>query len=122
MAARTSNPPFLNGVPELLILRLLSRRPMYGYELVQTIKLATGNGLEFGEGSVYPILHRLEADKLLKAREQAAGGRTRIVYETTTRGLARLAESISTWQRISEAINHALDAGEGEHGPAAVAQ
>ena len=122
MAPRTSNPPFLNGVPELLILRLLSRRPMYGYELVQTIKLATGNGLEFGEGCIYPILHRLEADKLLKAREQAAGGRTRIVYETTARGLARLAESISTWQRISEAINYALDAGEGEHGPAAVAQ
>ena len=122
MASRTSNPPFLNGVPELLILRLLSRRPMYGYELVQTIKLATGNGLEFGEGCVYPILHRLEAEKLLTSREQAAGARTRIVYETTARGRAKLAESISTWQRISEAINHALAGGEGEHGPAAVAR
>ena len=35
MAARTSNPPFLNGVPELLILQLLSQQAMYGYELVQ---------------------------------------------------------------------------------------
>ncbi len=43
MPPRTSNPPFLNGVPELLILRLLSQRPMYGYELVQAIKLATGH-------------------------------------------------------------------------------
>lgn len=122
MASRTSNPPFLNGVPELLILRLLSRRPMYGYELVQAIRLATGNGLEFGEGCVYPILHRLEGEGLLRSREQPAGGRNRIVYETTARGGARLAESISTWQRISKAINHALAGEEGKHGPAAVAR
>jgi len=120
LATRTSNPPFLNGVPELLILRLLSQRAMYGYELVQTIKLASAGELEFGEGCVYPILHRLEGDRLLKASEQAVGARTRIVYETTARGRARLAESISTWERISQAINHALQGG--AHGPAAVAR
>ena len=120
MASRTSNPPFLNGVPELLILRLLSQRAMYGYELVQTIKLATGNGLEFGEGCVYPILHRLEAEKLLKASDEVVGARARIVYATTARGRARLEESISTWQRVSEAINHALTGG--EHEPSALAR
>jgi len=112
MTKRKTNPDYLNGVPELLVLELLSRRPMYGYELVQAIKDESGGTLEFGEGCVYPILHRLEAEKLLTSREQAAGGRTRIVYETTARGRARLAESISTWQRISEAINHALEGGE----------
>ena len=49
MNLRRSNPPFLNGVPEMLILELLSRRPMYGYELVQAIRAATNDGLEFGE-------------------------------------------------------------------------
>lgn len=120
MASRTSNPPFLNGVPELMILRLLSQRPMYGYELVQAIKLATENELEFGEGCVYPILHRMEAEKLLTSRELTVGARKRIVYKTTARGRARLVESISTWQRISEAINLALKGG--ERGSAAVAQ
>ena len=120
MASRTSNPPCLNGVPELLILRLLAPRAMYGYELVQAIKLATVSELEFGEGCVYPILHRLEAEKLLKASEQVVGARTRIVYETTVRGRARLAESISTWERISQARNHALQGG--EPGPAALAR
>ncbi|MCC9606286.1 PadR family transcriptional regulator [Blastopirellula sp. JC732] len=120
MASRTSNPPFLNGVPEMLILRLLSQRPMYGYELVSAIKLATGNELEFGEGSVYPILHRLEAEKLLSAKSQAVGARTRIVYKTTSRGLAKLEDSISVWRRITDAINHALKGG--EHGPATVAR
>lgn len=119
MSSRKSNPPFLNGVPELLILRLLSQRAMYGYELVQTIKLASGNDLEFGEGCVYPILHRLEGEKFLKAVEQVVGARTRIVYETTAKGRARLADSISTWERISNAVNHALQGG--EHGRAAMA-
>ena len=61
MAKRATNPAFLNGVPELLILRLLAARPMYGYELVQGIRRATDGSLEFGEGCIYPILHRLES-------------------------------------------------------------
>ena len=120
MANRTSNPPFLNGVPELLILRLLTRRPMYGYELVQAIKLATGNELEFSEGCVYPILHRLEGEKLLTASELSVGARKRIVYQTTAAGRKRLKESISTWKRISSAIDLAL--GGAEHGTATVAR
>ena len=59
MRMKHPNPDFLNGVPELLILKLLSRRPMYGYQLVQAIRQATNGTLQFGEGRVYPILHRL---------------------------------------------------------------
>ena len=54
MKTRRSNPDFLNGVPELLILSLLSRRPMYGYQLVQAIHASTNGTLEFGEGCVCP--------------------------------------------------------------------
>ena len=59
MTTKRTNPDFLNGVPELLILSLLARRPMYGYELVQAIRQSTQGTLEFGEGCVYPVLHRL---------------------------------------------------------------
>ena len=52
MSRKRTNPDFLNGVPELLILHLLSGRAMYGYELVQAIRLATNETLEFGEGCV----------------------------------------------------------------------
>ena len=62
MNRRRSNPPFLNGVPELLVLRQLTLRPMHGYELVQAIRASTDHSFEFGEGCIYPILHRLEAD------------------------------------------------------------
>ena len=67
---KLTNPDFLNGVPELLVLQLLTRRPMYGYELVRAIEQSTGQVLEFGEGCIYPVLHRLEKDEFLAARRK----------------------------------------------------
>lgn len=119
MALRKSNPAFLNGVPELLILELLSRRPMHGYELVQTIRAATDGSLEFGEGCVYPILHRLESDKLLAASKETVSGRVRLVYRVAPKGKAQLADSVSAWRRVVAAIDTALEGG--AHGRAAVA-
>ena len=54
MNTRKTN-DFLNGVPGMLLLRLLQRRPMYGYQLVQSIQLASGDALSFGEGCIYPV-------------------------------------------------------------------
>ncbi len=112
MSPRKSNPAFLNGVPEMLILELLARRPMYGYQLVRAIKTASGGGLEFGQGCVYPILHRLESQRLLVASRQTVGGRNRFVYRVTDKGHARLAETLGAWQRVVAAVNHALAGGE----------
>jgi PadR family transcriptional regulator, regulatory protein PadR len=119
MTLRKSNPPFLNGVPEMLILQLIARRPMYGYELVQAIRTATDEGLEFGEGCIYPILHRLESQKLLIASKEAVAGRVRVVYRATRKGKAQLAQSVGSWQHVVSAINHALQGG--ERGRAALA-
>ena len=116
MSQRRSNPPFLNGVPELLILHLLSRQPMYGYELVQAIKQATGQQLQFGEGCVYPILHRLEAQDLLSAGRESVSGRSRVVYRLTSKGKKQLGMTVACWQRVASAINEALR-GEGNGQP-----
>lgn len=96
----------------MLLMQLLARRPMYGYELVQAIKSATDGQLEFGEGCIYPILHRLEEQKLLVSSRQSVGGRHRFVYDVTERGRAQLAATIGAWQRVVDAINHALQGGE----------
>lgn len=112
MNPRKTNPPFLNGVPEMLILELLARRPMYGYELVQAIRAATGGQLEFGEGCVYPILHRLESQAVLEAARQPAGGRVRVVYRLLPKGKAQLARSVSTWQQVVAAVNLVFEGGE----------
>ena len=116
---RKSNPAFLNGVPEMLILRLLSQRPMYGYELVQEIRRSTREGLEFGEGCVYPILHRLESQSLLKAKRELVSGRQRVVYRVTAKGKAELEVTVAGWRHVVESINHALQGG--EHGRPALA-
>ena len=116
---KRTNPDFLNGVPELLLLSLLARQPMYGYELVQAIRRATGGTLEFGEGCVYPILHRLEADGLLGGKRETTGGRSRVVYRVTAKGSKRLAGSTASWQKIVDAISQALHGG--EHGEPALA-
>jgi PadR family transcriptional regulator, regulatory protein PadR len=119
MTTKRTNPDFLNGVPELLILGLLAHRPMYGYELVQTIRNSTGGALEFGEGCVYPILHHLEADGLLNSKRQIVGGRSRVVYRITAKGSKRLAGSTANWHKIVAAVQRALHGG--EHGQPALA-
>ena len=98
----------MNGVPELLILRLLSRREMYGYELVSAIRAATGEVISLGEGCVYPILHTLERNRLLACRRVQKDGRSRLYYSLTAKGKARLNQASSHWQRISQAVNSVL--------------
>src|SRR2546429_628382 len=70
MAARETNPNFMNGVPELLILRLLQQEEMYGYEIVQAIRSRTDAVIAVGEGVVYPVLHGLERDGALRSRRK----------------------------------------------------
>ena len=93
MRTKRTNPDFLNGVPELLLLSLLSRRPMYGYELVQAIRASTNGTLEFGEGCIYPILHRLEAEGMLASKRETVAGRSRVIYRVTAKGSKKLASS-----------------------------
>lgn len=118
MTMKKTNPDFLNGVPELLILKLLAHAPLHGYDLVQAIKVSSGMKLEFGEGCVYPILHRLEAQKYLSSRKELVGGRSRIVYRLTKQGHRRLAESSSAWKQVVEGVAAVLQGG--EHGQPAM--
>jgi PadR family transcriptional regulator PadR len=105
MSSRKTNPEFMTGIPELLILRLLSDREMYGYELVQAIQDATGAAITLGEGVVYPILHSLEKRSCLRARSKPVNGRTRVYYTTTADGRKRLSAMIGEWKRISSAVS-----------------
>jgi PadR family transcriptional regulator, regulatory protein PadR len=119
MKSNRTNPDFLNGVPELLLLSLLSRRPMYGYELVQAIHASSNGTLQFGEGCIYPILHRLEADGHLASKREMVAGRSRVIYRITAKGSKQLASTTTAWKQIVQAINHALKGG--EHGQPAMA-
>ncbi|HZR19796.1 MAG TPA: helix-turn-helix transcriptional regulator [Verrucomicrobiae bacterium] len=101
---RRSNPSFLNGVPELVALKLLSRREMYGYEIVKAIEAETQEILQFGEGCIYPYLHYLEKTKLVASSRKEVGGRSRNYYRLTERGRKRLEELAGEWQRVSTGV------------------
>ena len=106
--ART-NPPFMSGVPELLLLRLLDQREMYGYELVRSVRVATNESIALGEGVIYPVLHSLERNGSLAASRKSVGGRSRVYYALTPQGRARLTELQGEWQRIQEGVRNALE-------------
>lgn len=111
MAARETNPNFMNGVPELLILRLLEHEEMYGYEIVQAIRSRTDAVIAVGEGVVYPVLHGLERDGALRSRRKTVGGRSRIYYSVTPAGSRRLADLSKTWTSLAGAIQTMLAGG-----------
>lgn len=115
MTKRKTNPDFLNGVPELLLLELLSQRAMYGYEIVQAIRDASGGSFDFGEGCIYPVLHRLEAEGNLASRREERNSRTRIVYRVTAAGRARLKEARANWRHVAAAVESILQGGADEH-------
>jgi PadR family transcriptional regulator len=103
-----TNPPFMSGVPELLVLRLLARREMYGYELVKAVRLVTGEAIVLGEGVIYPVLHSLERIGALQAMRKPVNGRTRVYYSVTPKGRQRLGRLNDEWDRISAGVNSAL--------------
>lgn len=100
----------MSGVPELLLLRLLAKQEMYGYELVKMIRMATSEAISLGEGVVYPVLHSLERSGALKARRKSVKGRTRVYYSLTAKGKRRLERLHTDWLRIQSGINASLDA------------
>jgi PadR family transcriptional regulator len=112
MAIRETNPNFMNGIPELLILRLLEQEEMYGYEIVQAIRDRTDAVIAVGEGVVYPVLHGLESDGALKSRRKRVNGRSRIYYSITPAGLRRFAALSGTWTNLAGAIATMLTGGQ----------
>lgn len=104
-----TNPPFMSGVPELLVLRLLMKREMYGYELVKSIKLSTGEAITLGEGVVYPALYSLEQRGALKARRKMVNGRSRVYYSVTAKGRKRLQHLMDEWERVSSGVRSVLE-------------
>lgn len=115
MAKGTSNPDFLNGVPELMVLRVLRDEPLHGYAIVQQISARTGGKIEFGEGSIYPVLYRLEHEGLLNSRKEEVRGRQRVIYRLSSKGAKQLEARTARWQEIVTAIQSFFEGGENGH-------
>jgi len=93
------------GTTPLLVLSVIGEGELYGYEIAKRIRERSGDTFSPSEGSLYPALHRLEADGALVAswRESERGPRRRY-YRMTEAGQRRLAESLDQWTAFSAGI------------------
>ena len=82
------------GSHELILLKLLSRKDMYGYELIQEMSLLSEQVFAMSQGSLYPFLHGLEDRGLIQSYTREAGGRERRYYRLTPAGQGALEEGL----------------------------
>jgi PadR family transcriptional regulator PadR len=95
----------LKGVAPVVVLEILSRGAMYGYELSQAIEQCSGAILTLGKGTLYPLLYNLEAKKLVKARwETSDSGRKRRYYSITSKGKEQLDGQKQQLRELSEGL------------------
>ena len=107
------DPQLVKGTVRLLVLRLLAREPMYGYQMIQHLRDRSEGYFRLGEGALYPLLHEMEEQRFLRAQWREQEGRpSRRYYQLTARGKKELARRLEAWQGFTRAIDLVL---EGSH-------
>ena len=99
------------GTTVVIILNLLAEteRPMYGYEIIQELEARSEGYFRFQEGLIYPRLHELERQGLLRSEWRGEKGtRRRKFYTITTAGRRRLEEELRGWQAFTQHVNQIL--------------
>jgi PadR family transcriptional regulator, regulatory protein PadR len=101
-----SKPPDLvQGTLDALILRIVALEPMHGLAISQRLHTMSAEVLQVSRGSLYPALHKLEHQGLLRAEWRQSDNGKRAKYYTLTRaGTRRLGEELAEWERLSAAI------------------
>jgi DNA-binding PadR family transcriptional regulator len=91
-----------------LLLAILQKGPSYGYAIIQEVKELSGGELEWSEGMLYPVLHRLEEQGLIESyEERGETGRQRRYYRLRPDGRKALAEERRQWDIVNAALARA---------------
>ena len=93
-----------------MVLSVLSEGAKYGYLIQKTLRQASGNLVRVEAGTLYPLLHRLEAEKAIRARWDEGGGRKRKWYELTAAGRKRLARQADQWRQYAGCVEQMIKA------------
>ena len=95
----------LKGHLDMIVLAALAAGPAHGYAVIEEIRRRSGGAFDLPEGTIYPVLHRLEQGGLLASRwATAESGRRRRVYTVTRRGERELADKRAVWEQFAGAI------------------
>ena len=90
-----------------IVLAILAEGDSYGYAILQRVRELSGGRLEWTDGMLYPVLHRLERSGLIEARwDQAESGRRRKYYRITEAGRQQLAEERRQWRTVDQALRN----------------
>jgi PadR family transcriptional regulator PadR len=104
----------LKGVAPVVVLEILSRGRMYGYELSEAVEKRSKGVLSLGRGTLYPLLYNLEAKGLVVAEwDENESSRKRRYYSITSEGRAELAQQKEQWQALQQGVNLVFGFGDG---------
>lgn len=96
----------MRGAGPTAVLKLLSRRAMYGYELVEALSERTDGVLAMGQSTLYPMLYNLESKGLIEADwRDGDNGRQRKYYALTGKGRGKLKEDEKAWAKLTKALS-----------------
>ena len=99
----------LTGAVDMLIMDVLDRGDSYGYQIAQTVMSESDGYFELKEGSLYPALHRLERQKMLRSYwVDTDEGRRRKYYRLTAKGKKAAERKREDWSRFAAAVNGVL--------------
>ncbi|GAA3653049.1 DNA-binding transcriptional regulator, PadR family [Asaccharospora irregularis DSM 2635] len=102
------NKELIKGSTITLILNTLEKQPMYGYGMIKEIESKSNGVFLFKEGTLYPILHDLEKNKLIESFWDSENGRRRKYYKITKKGLRELRSRESEWELFSRTMSQVL--------------
>lgn len=99
------------GVLDMLVLKLLEQDSKYGYQLISELKEKSGELFVLKEGTLYPILYRLEDDGLVESTWSSPQGKqaARKYYQITDKGRTSLVEITELWTAMSRGIENIMD-------------
>lgn len=100
----TINRNLVSGNTSMLVLKLLSEKDMYGYEMIETLSERSDNVFELKVGTLYPMLHSMVQKGYLTSYEQEANGKLRKYYQITSSGQRYLKKMIEEWMTYANAV------------------
>jgi PadR family transcriptional regulator PadR len=103
--AERLDPDMLRGSIDLLVLAVLLDGKKYGYLIQQQLRQASGHMVQLQAGTLYPLLHRLEAAGLICGQSEESTGRRRKWYELTGKGKRRLEKQANQWNRLADCLH-----------------
>ena len=98
----------LKGHLDVIVLAAFRDGPAHGYAVIEALKRRSDGAFALAEGTVYPVLHRLEADGLLASSWTVVATRRRRVYRLTRRGRAALGKREREWRSFARAVEAVL--------------